>query len=151
MSDRPFPPDARTAASTAAEAVRALNHLTAPHNGYPGIHGPDDLYATLGELTTLAQRLEQTLAQLSGWAANAACQGHVTVATSGGDSDQTPTTTVAAFEESLDRAIERLRTAANDINVAWSLAGQIVVVGGGPVSPGPPHHHSRQLDLGDLL
>src|SRR4051794_10983486 len=53
------PTTAPGAASTAAEAVRALNHLTA------GQAAPDlaELYAGIGQLQVLAERLPQTLDQ----------------------------------------------------------------------------------------
>jgi hypothetical protein len=55
------------AAALAAEALRALNHLTlpAPSPGVPGWEEVGDSYRVLGELYLLAERLPQAVEQLS--------------------------------------------------------------------------------------
>lgn len=52
-------------AGQAAEAVRALNHLT--HPGIGSLSGPAEADAVLADLACLAGRLPQLLAQLAGW------------------------------------------------------------------------------------
>lgn len=55
------------AAERAAEAVRAVNHLTlrAPSPGTPGWEEVGDVYQVLGELRVLAERLPQACSQLA--------------------------------------------------------------------------------------
>lgn len=57
-------PTAASAAASAAEAVRALNHHTMQRS--PDFPGEDlaDAYAVVGELRVLAQRLPQALGQI---------------------------------------------------------------------------------------
>jgi len=66
LSHRPATPG--EAAWQAADAIRALNHLTLvttdPHAGYLG---PDDVASVIGGLHTLAERLPQALRQASSW------------------------------------------------------------------------------------
>lgn len=54
------------AAGVAAEAIRALNHLTlaAPSVGTPGWEGVDDIYRVIGELRIIADRLPQVCDQM---------------------------------------------------------------------------------------
>ena len=54
------------AAEVAAEAIRALNHLTlgAPSAGSPGWEGVEDIYRVIGELRIIADRLPQVCDQL---------------------------------------------------------------------------------------
>lgn len=54
------------AAHVAAEAIRALNHLTlaGPSAGAPGWDGVDDIYRVIGELRIIADRLPQACDQL---------------------------------------------------------------------------------------
>ena len=78
-TDRPDLPafdgrDVREHAEAAADAVRAINHIT----GWPdGLAYPSDAYAVLGQLATVAARLPQAChqiaAQLAGWHA----AGHI--------------------------------------------------------------------------
>jgi hypothetical protein len=58
-------PDA--AAAVAAEALRAVNHLTigSPSSGVPGWEGVGDLYRVLAEVRVLTDRLPQVLGQLA--------------------------------------------------------------------------------------
>jgi hypothetical protein len=64
MSD---PSTAREAAGAAAEAVRALNHLTIrpPTAGEPGWAELADVYAVVGELRVLVERMPQAFDQLA--------------------------------------------------------------------------------------
>ena len=124
MSEHP-PADAPTAASTAAEAIRALNHLTANHAGDQGIRDPGDLYATLGGLTALVQRLDQTTTQLGGWAANAARQGRIATPAAP-DPRGALADAVGAMGDALQQAADSLRTAAGHLNTAWAASGQLV-------------------------
>lgn len=61
------PTGARQAAEQAAEAIRALNHLTMapPGTGSPGWEDLADVYAIVGELQVFAQRLPQAFDQLA--------------------------------------------------------------------------------------
>lgn len=55
------------AAHVAAEAIRALNHLTlgAPSAGTPGWEEVDDIYRVIGELRIITDRLPQACDQLA--------------------------------------------------------------------------------------
>ncbi len=59
--------DPGSAAALAAEALRAVNHLTlaAPCAGVAGWEEVGDLYRVLGELRLLTERLPQAVEQLS--------------------------------------------------------------------------------------
>jgi hypothetical protein len=61
-------------ARTAAEAVRALNHLTL---GGDGFGQPADAYEVLGELSLTASRLPQLLGQVGTWLASALAGGRL--------------------------------------------------------------------------
>jgi hypothetical protein len=58
--------DPGSAAALAAEALRAVNHLTltAPYSGVPGWEEVGDIYRVLGELRLLTERLPQAVGQL---------------------------------------------------------------------------------------
>lgn len=58
---------AAKAADQAAEAMRALNYLTLPREGAPGLEYPGDVYEVVASLKILAQRLPQLFGQLSLW------------------------------------------------------------------------------------
>lgn len=67
-------------ASTAAEAVRALNHATlsaGPANGSDGYVWPADVDAVTAQLAILAQRLPQALDQAARWLETSAATGRV--------------------------------------------------------------------------
>ncbi len=59
--------DPGSAAALAAEALRAVNHLTlaAPSSGVPGWEEVGDIYRVLGELRLLTERLPQAVEQLA--------------------------------------------------------------------------------------
>ncbi len=61
MSDET--PEAVVEARAAAEAIRALNHLT--RSGRGGLTYPSDVQQVVGELASLMHRLPQALNQLS--------------------------------------------------------------------------------------
>jgi hypothetical protein len=150
MNEHPFPPDARSAASAAADAIRALNHLTAPHLDYPGLRDTDDLYATLGELTTLAQRLDQTVAQLARWAADAARDGCISSVSSAAAPRQSTATTVALTRDNLRHAATGIRQAATGLNAAWSLSGYLAMdMGEHPEAGTPTFPRQAGFELGD--
>lgn len=74
MPDGVAPVDVHQAAELAAEAVRAMNHLT----GSPGaLEYPSDVHRLLGQLDVLAGRLPQLLAQLLLFLGNQDADGHV--------------------------------------------------------------------------
>lgn len=64
--------DTTEAADAAAEAVRALNHLT-PH----GLDNPGDVYVVLGALATMVHRLPQACVQLANFLHAEATDGRV--------------------------------------------------------------------------
>jgi hypothetical protein len=70
----PLPTTASQAASVAAEAVRALNHLTLDLDGYTW---PADVDAVIGDLLTVAYRLPQAFDQASTWLTRAHAAGRV--------------------------------------------------------------------------
>jgi hypothetical protein len=59
--------DAVTAANTAAEAVRALNHATIASGGGRGYEWPGDVDAVVAELHLTAARMDQALEQARRW------------------------------------------------------------------------------------
>jgi hypothetical protein len=62
-------------AGQAAEAVRALNHATLPGTG--GLAYPADAYEVTGQLSVLAARLPQALAQLLAFLGEQAAAGRI--------------------------------------------------------------------------
>ena len=58
---------ASEAAQEAADAIRALNYATLPHEGAPGLEFPSDVYDVIGSLKTALQRMPQALQQCSLW------------------------------------------------------------------------------------
>jgi hypothetical protein len=51
-------------AARIAEDMRALNHATLPHDGFPGLAGPADAHNTIGALETAIARMPQALGQI---------------------------------------------------------------------------------------
>jgi len=74
------PENLRAAASTAAEAVRYLNHATLGGPNMIALEYPSDMDAVLVNLETLAQRLPQLLGQLGGWLVTECQAGRLQVA-----------------------------------------------------------------------
>jgi hypothetical protein len=140
MNEHP-PANAPTTASAAAEAIRTLNHLTAGHLGYQGIRDPHDLYATLGGLTTLVQRLDQTAAQLGQWTGDAARHGRIAAMSAESDPLRALTIAVDDIGDNLREAGSCLRAAAAQLNTAWSVSGQLIAMAGR--EPGRPNPDRR--------
>jgi hypothetical protein len=95
--------DPGAAAATAAEALRAVNHLTlaAPSAEVPGWEHVGDLYRVLGEVRILAERLPQVMQQLSRHLQRPA--GDTRYRSDSGTSD-TPETLVARAAVALEKA-----------------------------------------------
>jgi hypothetical protein len=110
-------------AGQAAEAVRALNHATLPGAG--GLVFPADAYDVTGQLSLLASRLPQALAQLLAFLQSEVKAGRVVIV-SGPDAGD-PAAVVAAVTGSLDAAVasaRRLHQAldAAQNNLTWAAA-----------------------------
>lgn len=73
------PLSAAELAQEAAEAVRALSHVTIFPDGDGGLRYPADVYATLGELATLGHRLPQAVRQLTAFLHRQHQAGHVAI------------------------------------------------------------------------
>ena len=97
----------------AAEAMRALNYSTLPHEGYPGLEGPADVYDVIGGLLTLTQREEQAVRQIRQWLDDQHEAGKIAHA-SGAD----PRGDVQATRLALGRAWDALAKAAEWLDVA---------------------------------
>jgi hypothetical protein len=87
-------------ADQAAEAVRALNHVTLPGAG--GLVFPADAYETAGALGMLAARLPQALAQLSAFLQAEADAGRIVIVAGPHAGD--PDTAIGAARGCLDAA-----------------------------------------------
>lgn len=110
-------------AGQAAEAVRALNHATLPGAG--GMVFPADAYDVTGQLTLLASRLPQALAQLLAFLNTEVQAGRVVIVA--GDNAGDPAAVLAAVTGSLDAAVasaRRLHQAldAAQNNLTWAAA-----------------------------
>lgn len=110
-------------AGQAAEAVRALNHATLPGAG--GMVFPADAYDVTGQLTLLASRLPQALAQLLAFLNTEVQAGRVVIVA--GDNAGDPAAVLAAVTGSLDSAVasaRRLHQAldAAQNNLTWAAA-----------------------------
>lgn len=92
-------------AGQAAEAVRALNHATLPGTG--GLEYPADAYEVTGQLSILAARLPQALAQLLAFLAEQAAAGAITVVA--GQHQGDPAAMLAAVTADLDAAVASAR------------------------------------------
>ena len=92
-------------AGQAAEAVRALNHATLP--GADGLANPADAYEVTGQLSLLAARLPQALAQILAFLGEKAAAGRITVVAGqhAGDPAAMPT----AVTSDLDAAVASAR------------------------------------------
>ncbi len=108
---------AADAASQAAEALRLLNHLTAPASARRALAGPADAYQIVGTLTDVPSRLAQGLHQIASWLAYQQSAGLLDPTSHGGD----PRTAVTAATWDLDVAADSLNTAheaLRDVHVA---------------------------------
>lgn len=68
---------ASEAAQEAADAIKALNYATLPHDGYPGLESPSDVYDVIGSLKVALQRMPQALQQSSLWLGEKYAAGNV--------------------------------------------------------------------------
>ncbi len=92
-------------AGQAAEAVRALNHATLPGTGR--LEYPADAYEVAGQLSVLAARLPQALAQLLAFLSEQAAAGRITVVA--GEHQDDPAAMLAAVTGDLDAAAASAR------------------------------------------
>jgi hypothetical protein len=120
MSDCPQAAPAALARA-AAEAVRALNHLTL---GADGLGQPADAYEVLGELSLAAARIPQLLGQLGRWLAAALASGRL-----GCDDGTDPAAAVSGAWLFLSDARASAAALARDLEQAQQ---QLAAVNGGP-------------------
>jgi len=92
-------------AGQAAESVRALNHATLPGSG--GLVFPADVYDVTGQLSVLAARLPQALAQLLTFLQAEVKAGRVVIVAGPHAAD--PAAVLAAVTGSLDAAVASAR------------------------------------------
>lgn len=114
--------EAARQADVAAEAVRALNHVTRAGDG---LVGPVDVYDTLAGLELLAARLPQALSQLQGFLAREQQAGRVRIVD--GEHVEDPAAAIAATGcrlEHATRAAGSLRDALEAARelLAWASA-----------------------------
>jgi hypothetical protein len=110
-------------AGQAAEAVRALNHATLPGAG--GLVFPADAYDVTGQLSLLASRLPQALAQLLAFLNTEVQAGRVVIVA--GDNAGDPAAVLAAATGSLDSAVASARRLHQALDAAqnqltWAAA-----------------------------
>jgi hypothetical protein len=110
-------------AGQAAEAVRALNHATLPGTG--GLEYPADAYEVTGQLSLLAARLPQALAQLLAFLAGQAAAGQITVVA--GQHAGDPAAMLAAVTSDLDASVASARRLHQALDAAqnhltWAAA-----------------------------
>lgn len=106
----------RQAADRAAEAVRLLNYLTLPGDGYPGLRYPADAYDIIGGVKVMAQRLPQLLTQVAGWLEAEQKAGRI-AHDSGGSAQQSVTTTcsrLAGAAAAAETVADLLASAQNE-------------------------------------
>ena len=102
-------------ADDAAEAIRAINHATGTLQ-YPG-----DIYSTVANLKTLAQRLPQTCQQLAGRLTQLGHDGHLRIDPGRGDLSDAQNQAYAALydavvaAEAVEQALDRAHTALGPI------------------------------------
>jgi hypothetical protein len=109
----------------AAEAVRALGHLTRPGTG--GLSEPAELCALVAELAALAGRLPQLLGQLLRWLADEQAADRLRVDPGSGDVD--PAAAVAAAISELARAREHARDAGGALDAAQQILAHLGAAG----------------------
>jgi len=110
-------------AGQAAEAVRALNHATLPGAG--GLDYPADAYEVTGQLSLLAARLPQALAQILTFLQERAATGAVTVVA--GEHQGDPAAMLTAVTADLDAAVASARRLHQALDAAqnhltWAAA-----------------------------
>jgi hypothetical protein len=117
-------PDAAAIANGAAEAIRALNHLTLPADRWPGLTYPSDAYRTLGALSMLADRLPQALEQIAGYLVREQYWDHIAI--EGGEYADDPIAAVSTAARLLhgraSRSAHRLAAALDHAQQAIAFA-----------------------------
>ena len=114
-------------AGTAAEAVRAINHLTLapPTPGSPGWEDVADLYRLLVEVRLLVERLPQALDQLARHLQHHFVHGRCR---SDSGTHQTPAELVAEAIGSLQRAGQECCSVGVHLEAAQSAVSHLAVV-----------------------
>lgn len=120
MSDDVEPTTVAGHAEQAAAHVRAINHLTLPGAALPEV---DDLYAALGWLETICERLPQALEQLGGVTATWRGAGRLRVDGTSRGLDLE----VAAIDRALAAATANIRAAARALHDAHEAASHLIV------------------------
>ena len=108
-------------ARTAAEAIRGLNWLTGSE---AGLGQPSAAYDVIGALALAASRLQQALAQITGWLDRALAAGRL-----GHDLGEDPATAVEATAIFLGDARTSAAALASDLDAAQQ---QLAPVNGTP-------------------
>ena len=111
---------ASEAAQGAADAIRALNYATLPHEGYPGLEYPSDVYDVIGSLKTALQRMPQALQQSSLWLGEQYAAGKV-----GHDSGVDAGEDMRLTRHWMDAAGDVLAEVANMLNDAHSASAHL--------------------------
>lgn len=108
-----------------AELARELNYATLPHDGYPGLREPSDVYDVAAALKTMAQRLPQACQQTSRWLGEQEAAGRIAHA-QGRDPHNAVIDTRLGFEEaqSAADALERAMTISHNSSTWLKGAGQ---------------------------
>jgi hypothetical protein len=104
-------------AEQAAEAVRALNHVTLGPNAY---EWPADVDRVIAELHLTAMRMEQALTQAGRWLTAAESGGQV-----GHDQGHDTTATIAAVTQRLEQAGTASRCLAEDLNAVRQITAHL--------------------------
>ena len=114
---------ASEAAQEAADAIRALNYATLPHEGAPGLEFPSDVYDVIGSLKNALQRMPQALQQCSLWLGEQHAAGKVghDSAHSGGDAGAD----VRMTRHWMDAAGDVLAEVAKMLNDAHSASAHL--------------------------
>lgn len=107
----------------AAQAVRALNHLTRP--GVGAVTDPAEVHALVGELACTARRLPQLLGQLSGWLVCEQRAGRLRVDALAPDLD--PAAAAAAVISDLTRASDYAQHAGHALDAAQQTLAHLAV------------------------
>ena len=123
-------PSALGLADDAAEAIRALAHVTRPARG--GLAYPADVYELLGVLGLLAGCLPQVLAQTSTFLTGELAAGRVVIVA--GDHAGNPGAVIGEAAAILDRAGAAAAGLARDLDAAQSA---LVWAGAPDPAPGP--------------
>ncbi len=110
-------------AGQAAEAVRNLNHATLP--GTSGLEYPADTYEVTGQLSLLAARLPQALAELLAFLAEQAAAGRIIMVA--GEHAGNPAAMLTAVTAELDAAVASARRLHRSLDAAqnhltWAAA-----------------------------